>query len=65
MERAECIGPADLSVDGGHGELHVAVGDVRLAVVEAAAAEEALPDGRKGSIAAHHQVGLDLPEGPV
>lgn len=58
-------GGADLSVGGGHGELHVAVGDVRLAVVEAAAAEEALAHGGESSVAANNQVGLDLPHGAV
>ena len=54
-------GGSDLSVGGGgHGELHVAVGDVRLAVVEAAAAEELLAHGRKSSVAAYDQLGLDL-----
>lgn len=56
---------ADLPVHGGHGELHVAVGDVRLAVVEAAAAEELLADGRKSSITTNNQVCLDLLHGPV
>lgn len=50
----------DLSIDGWHGELHVAVGDVSLAEVEAAAAKELLADGREGSITANNQVCLDL-----
>lgn len=57
--------PADLFIDGGHGELHVAVGDVGLAVVEAAAAQELLAHSRKSSIAANDQVSLDLLHGPV
>lgn len=64
-EDPERLGCADLSVGGGHGELHVAVGDVRLAVVEAAAAEELLAHSRKSSIAANNQVSLDLLHGPV
>lgn len=55
----------DLSIQGGHGELHVAMGDVGLAVVEAAAAEELLADGREGPITADDQVRLDLLQGPI
>lgn len=55
----------DLSIDGRHGELHVAVGDVGLAVVEAAATEELLADGRESSITAYNQVCLDLLRGPI
>ncbi len=54
-----------LSVDGWHGELHVAVGDVGLAVVEAAAAEELLADGWESSITAYNQVRLDLILGSI
>lgn len=59
------LGRAHLSVGGGHGQLHVAVGDVRLTVVEAAAPEELLAHDRKGSIAANSQVSLDLVHGAV
>lgn len=52
-------------MDGGHGELHVAMRDVRLAVVEPAAAQELLADGGKSPVAANNQVGLDLLQGPV
>lgn len=55
----------DLSVNGWHGELHVAVGDVGLAVVEAAAAEELLADGRERSVTAHNQVRVDLLFGAI
>lgn len=41
------------------------MGDVGLAVVEAAAAQELLAHGRKSSIAANNQVSLDLLHGPV
>lgn len=34
-----------LSIDGGHGQLHIAMGDVGLAVVEATASEELLSYG--------------------
>ena len=49
-----------VSVPGRHGELQVTVGDVRLAVVEAAPAQELLADGGEGSVTAHYQVRLDL-----
>lgn len=55
----------DLSIDGGHGQLHVAMGDVGLAVVEAAAAEELLSYGRECPIAADDQISLDLLIQPV
>lgn len=44
----------DLPIGGRHGELHVAVRDVRLAVVEAAAAKELLPGGRESAVAAYN-----------
>ena len=47
-----------LSSDRWHGELQVTVGDVGLAEVEAATAEELLADGGEGSVAAHDQVRL-------
>lgn len=50
---------------GGHGELHVAMRDVRLAVVEPAAPQELLADGGKSPVAANNQVGPDLLQGPV
>lgn len=50
---------------GGHGQLHVAVGDVRLAVVEAAPPQELLADGGKSSITPDDQVRPDLLQGPV
>lgn len=49
----------DLSIDGWHGELHVAVGDVGLAVVKATSTKELLADGRESPIAAYNQIGLD------
>lgn len=49
-----------ISIFGRHCELHIAVGDVGLAVVEAALAEELLADGRKSSITAHNQISLKL-----
>ena len=47
-----------LSGDGRHGKLQVPVGDVGLAEVEAAPAEELLADGGEGAVAAHDEVGL-------
>lgn len=44
----------DLSVDGRHGELHVAVRDVSLTVVKAAATKELLAGGRESSITAYN-----------
>lgn len=56
---------ADLAVDWWHGELHVAMGDVGLAVIKAAAAEKLLADGRERSITADNQVRPDLCLGAV
>lgn len=50
----------ELSIDGGHSQLHVAMGDVGLAVVEAAAAEELLSYGGERPIAANDQINLDV-----
>lgn len=55
----------DLAVDRWHGELHVAMGDVGLAVVKAAAAEKLLADGGERSVTAYNQVRPDLLLGPV
>lgn len=55
----------DLSIDGGHGQLHVAMGDVGLAVVEATAAEELLSYSGERPIAADDQISLDLLIQPV
>lgn len=55
----------DLSVPRRHGELHVAVRDVGLTVVEAAATKKLFTDSGERSVAAHDQVGLDLGPGPV
>lgn len=55
----------DLSVDGWHGELHVAVGDVGLAVVKATATKELLANGRESPIAAYNQISLDLLLRPI
>ena len=49
-----------VSVLGRHGELQVTMGNVRLAVVEAAPAQELLADGRERSVTAYYQVRLDL-----
>lgn len=54
-----------LSVNGRHAELHVAVGDIGLTEVEAAAAQELLTDGGEGAVTSYNEVGLDLLLGTI
>lgn len=65
FSRSDCAESIHLSIDGWHGELHVAMGDVSLAVVEAAATKELLADSRESSVTADDQVDLDLILGSI
>lgn len=50
----------DLAINGGHGELHVAMRDVRLTVVKTTTAKELLSSGGKRSITTDNQVCMNL-----